>query len=170
MRFRVLGGLQAGAAKHRVLLAILLLEANKPVHTGRIMAALWPDRPPRSAAAVLRTYVSALRHSLGLATTGGRPALVSERGGYRLRVEPQEVDLLVFADLCRRGRAARAAAESVAAERLLRAALDLWRGEPLHDVPLDGEWLARLDELTELRLAAVEDWPRPRWPPAASTT
>jgi DNA-binding SARP family transcriptional activator/tetratricopeptide (TPR) repeat protein len=168
MRFRVLGGLQAssaagepvrlGAAKHRVLLAILLLEANEPVHAGRIMTALWPDRPPRSAAAVLRTYVSALRHSLGLATADGQPALVSEPGGYRLRVEPQEVDLLVFTDLCRRGREARAAAEPVVAERLLRDALDLWRGEPLHDVPLDGEWIARLDDLAELRLAAVEDW------------
>jgi DNA-binding SARP family transcriptional activator/tetratricopeptide (TPR) repeat protein len=168
MLFRVLGGIEAsstegepvrlGAAKHRVLLAILLLEANKPVPAGRIMTALWPDRPPRSAAAVLRTYVSALRHSLGLTGGDGRPGLVSEPGGYRLRVEPGEVDLLVFTDLCRRGRAALTGGEPATAERLLRDALDLWRGAPLEDVPLDGEWIGRLDELEERRLTAVETW------------
>lgn len=168
MLFRVLGGLETrstggepvrlGAAKHRVLLAILLLEANKPVHAERIMAALWPDRPPRSAPAVLRTYVSALRRSLGLAGTDGAAALLSVPGGYRLRVEPADLDLLVCGDLYRRGRVALTGGDPLGAAELLRAALDLWRGQPLEDVPLDGEWVGRLDELEELRIATVEAW------------
>ena len=167
MLFRVLGCLETrtagggpvrlGAAKHRVLLAILLLEANKPVHAGRVMTALWPGRPPRSAAAVLRTYVSALRRSLGLTSTG-QAALLSVPGGYRLRVEPADLDLLVFADLHQRGRQALTGGDVAGAAELLRGALDLWRGQPLEDVPLDGEWIARLDELAEARLAAVEAW------------
>lgn len=167
MLFRVLGCLETrsaggepvrlGAAKHRVLLAILLLEANKPVHAGRVMTALWPDRPPRSAAAVLRTYVSALRRSLGLAGAGPA-ALLSVPGGYQLRVDQAALDLLVFADLHQRGRQALAGGDVTGAVELLRGALDLWRGQPLEDVPLDGEWIARLDELAEARLAAVEAW------------
>jgi DNA-binding SARP family transcriptional activator/tetratricopeptide (TPR) repeat protein len=168
MLFRVLGSLETrstggapvrlGAAKHRLLLAILLLEANQPVHAGRIVTALWPGRPPSSAAAVLRTYVSALRRSLGLARTGGPAALLSVPGGYRLQVEPGELDLSVFTDLCRRGRQAFAGGDVASAAVLLRGALDLWRGAPLEDVPLDGEWIARLDEVEEQRLAAVEAW------------
>jgi DNA-binding SARP family transcriptional activator/tetratricopeptide (TPR) repeat protein len=168
MLFRVLGSLETrstgdapvrlGAAKHRLLLAILLLEANQPVHAGRIVTALWPGRPPPSAAAVLRTYVSALRRSLGLARTGGPAALLSVPGGYRLQVEPGDLDLSVFTDLCRRGRQALADGDVVSAATLLRGALDLWRGAPLEDVPLDGEWIARLDEVEEQRLAAVEAW------------
>lgn len=168
MRFRVLGCLETrsagdepvrlGAAKHRLLLATLLLEANQPVHAGRIATALWPARPPPSAAAVLRTYVSALRRSLGLGRTGGPAALLSVPGGYRLRVEPTDVDLLVFDDLCRRGRQALTGGDLAAAATLLRGALDLWRGAPLEDVPLDGEWIARLDQLEDRRLATVEEW------------
>jgi hypothetical protein len=45
------------APKPRVLLAVLLLHASRPVNTGRLEAALWPGKPPRSAGGVLRTYV-----------------------------------------------------------------------------------------------------------------
>jgi Transcriptional regulatory protein, C terminal len=49
------------AAKQRALLAILLLNANKPVATDRLIDQLWDGRPPATARKVLQTYVSKLR-------------------------------------------------------------------------------------------------------------
>jgi DNA-binding SARP family transcriptional activator len=71
MRFRILGPLEVhdrdaepvrlGSAKLRAVLGVLLLEANRPVGGGRLIDAVWPDRPPPSAVGALRTYVSTLR-------------------------------------------------------------------------------------------------------------
>src|SRR5712691_9747981 len=47
------------------LLALLLLNANKPVSIGALIDALWPDDPPETAANVLQVYVSRLRRTLG---------------------------------------------------------------------------------------------------------
>ena len=74
MEFRVLGPLEAvaegrvvalDAAKPRALLAILLLHANEPVGSDRLVEDLWAGRPPATAAKVLQTYVSQLRKALG---------------------------------------------------------------------------------------------------------
>ena len=58
MEFRILGPLEVvdgdrpvelGGQKQRVLLAVLLLEANMVVSRDRLIEALWEDRPPDSA-------------------------------------------------------------------------------------------------------------------------
>jgi Transcriptional regulatory protein, C terminal len=58
MEFRILGPLEvvsdsqaldAGGAKQRALLALLLLHANSVVSTDRLIDALWEDDPPESA-------------------------------------------------------------------------------------------------------------------------
>ncbi|MEV4313759.1 tetratricopeptide repeat protein [Actinocrispum sp. NPDC049592] len=156
MEARSAGGqpVRLGAAKHRVLLSILLLQANQSVHTERLEAALWPGKPPRSAPAVLRTYVSALRHSLGLTKT----ELASVPNGYRLTLRPEDLDLTVFTDLHRQGQQALVDGDPARAAELLRSALNLWRGRPLEDVPLDGGWTIILDEIEELRFTTVEAW------------
>jgi len=59
---------------------------------------VWRDTPPPTSTGALRTYVSALRQTLGL--TG---ALVGESAGYRLRVGADDLDLLVFEALASRG-------------------------------------------------------------------
>ena len=67
MEFRVLGPLEAssegrlldlGGAKQRALLAVLLLEANSVVSTGRLTEALWEDDPPETAQKALQVHVS----------------------------------------------------------------------------------------------------------------
>ncbi|MGV9779501.1 AfsR/SARP family transcriptional regulator, partial [Streptosporangium sp. NPDC003464] len=83
MRFSVLGTLEVrsgdhrlvrlGAAKQRTLLAVLLLNVNRPVPADRLVEALWPQRPPRTAAVALRTYVSALRHRVAARPRRARP-------------------------------------------------------------------------------------------------
>ena len=59
MEFRILGPLEAvvegravelKAAKPRALLAILLLHANEPVSSDRLIEDLWAGRPPATAA------------------------------------------------------------------------------------------------------------------------
>jgi YVTN family beta-propeller protein len=158
MRFGVLGPLEVSSDrgmvplaghKQRVLLAMLLLAPNAVVVRDRLIDALWGECPPPSAAESLDTYVYRLRKLLG------RDRLLREAGGYRLRVEPGELDLV---ELERRVANAGAAAESGDYRATLSevcAALALWRGPAWGD--LDGAALeADAQRLEELRLSALE--------------
>jgi DNA-binding SARP family transcriptional activator len=166
VQFRVLGPLEirtsdgqlvrVGAAKHRLLLAALLLSPNQLVSTDRLIEVLWSDRPPPSAANALRTYASALRSTLALTAAGSSSRLVAGNGGYQLSLAPHDLDLLVFEDLTARGQKAMADGDLAAATARLQRALALWRGRTLEDVSLDTGFAAELARLDELRLTAVE--------------
>jgi DNA-binding SARP family transcriptional activator len=172
MRFRILGPLEVcgsdgemvslRAPKQRTLLFVLLLHANAAVGVGRLEAALWPARPPRSAAGVIRTYVSGLRAALGLGGAGQLPGLAKEPGGYRLALSPGDLDLDVFDDLSAQGRDALARGDAERAARLLADALALWRGEPGGDVALDADGAAILADVAERRAVAEEAWAEAR--------
>ncbi|HVD13186.1 MAG TPA: BTAD domain-containing putative transcriptional regulator, partial [Actinomycetota bacterium] len=138
----------------RALLAVLLVHANRVVATERLIASLWGSTPPRTARGVLQNQVWRLRRAL--AGSGRHGRLVSQPPGYLLRVDPGELDLEVFGRLADQGRVALAAGEAEDAGRLLRMALELWRGRPFEDVevPALADRRARLEER---RLAAVED-------------
>ncbi|WP_214414370.1 AfsR/SARP family transcriptional regulator [Sphaerisporangium fuscum] len=167
MRFRVLGALEVrsgsqrlvrlGAAKQRALLAVLLLNVNRPVHADRLVDALWPQHPPRTAAVALRTYVSALRRVLGLAERTEPPLLATVPGGYLLRLTSADLDLLAFEELAAGGRRALAEGRPALAAERLHQALGLWRGRPLEDVPLDPSLAADLVRIEERRLAVQEN-------------
>jgi len=172
MRFRILGPLEVcgsdgemislRAPKQRTLLFVLLLHANTAVSVGRLEAALWPARPPRSAAGVIRTYVSGLRAALGIGGAGRLPGLAKEPGGYRLALSPGDLDLDVFDDLSAQGRAALARGDAEQAARLLADALALWRGEPGGDVAFDADGTAILADVAERRAVAEETWAEAR--------
>ena len=96
MEFAILGPVEArvdgaalplGGPKQRALLAILLLDANAPVSRDRLIAGLWGERPPPSAAQSLDSYVSRLRRVLGT------DRIVRRAPGYLVAVEPGELDL-----------------------------------------------------------------------------
>src|SRR5690242_6102693 len=93
-----------GAQKHRTLLAVLLLSANHSEAVENISNAIWLGRPPRSAKSVVRTYVSALRKSLGMGGSGSPTRLEAHGHGYRLCVAPADLDTLVFHELTAQGR------------------------------------------------------------------
>src|SRR5437660_2023124 len=166
MRFRVLGTLEVrsdgdrpvrlGATKQRILLAVLLLYANRPVDADRLIDALWPRRPPRSAPVALRTYVSALRQVLTLARRTELPWLATVPGGYQLHCAPSDLDLLAFEDLAAQGRQAMLDGHPVLAAERLRRALGLWRGRPFEDIPLESGLCTELIRLDEGRLSAYE--------------
>jgi DNA-binding SARP family transcriptional activator len=166
MRFRVLGPLEVrgrgdqpvhlGATKQRVLLAVLLLYANRPIDSAHLIDALWPRHPPRTARVALRTYVSALRQALTLARGTEVPWLATVPGGYQLNCAPGDLDLLVFEDLAAQGHRAMAARQPVRAAERFGRALGLWRGKPFEDVPLESGLDLELIRLNEDRLAAYE--------------
>jgi DNA-binding SARP family transcriptional activator len=131
--FRVLGPVEAAvdgnpvrlpASKPRALLALLLLNRNRVVSTEQLIEGLWDD-PPETAAKALQGYVSQLRRALGAERVETRPP------GYVMCVEAGELDLEAFETLATEGRARLAAGDAEGAEQRLRAAVELWRGEPL---------------------------------------
>ncbi len=134
-------------ARQRTLLAVLLLNAGQHVPVDVLVEALWPDGPPKSATSNLHTYLSRLRDRIeGLRVEHGPP-------GYRLHVEPEELDLLVFRSAVAEGRRT---GDPVAAAGHYRRALALWRGPVLaglHVPRLDAD-IARLESE---RLAVFED-------------
>jgi DNA-binding SARP family transcriptional activator len=141
------------AGKQRVLMAALLLRANEVVASADLAAAVWQGGPPGSSRVTLQNYVKRLRHSLEPA---GRDRIVTRPAGYLIEVGPGELDVTRFTEQHAAGLAAvRAGAWPDAADRLA-AALEVWRGQPLADVPSPA--LARTEgqRLTELRLGALE--------------
>ncbi|AGP59286.1 hypothetical protein M271_39515 [Streptomyces rapamycinicus NRRL 5491] len=72
-----------------------------------------------------------------LACDGGSadpPVLLTHAPGYLLRVEPSSIDLDVFTQRTERGRAHAADADWESARKVLREALDVWRGPVLADL------------------------------------
>ena len=156
MRFRLLGPLEiedvadealVRRTKPRALLAMLLLNANRPVSTERLVAGLWGDEEPATALGALQNYVSQLRKALG------KEVVVTRAPGYMAVVAPGELDLEVFKRLV--AEATEADLPTRAAR--LREALALWRGPPLADLADQPFALFEIRRLNELRLAALVD-------------
>jgi DNA-binding SARP family transcriptional activator len=144
-RFLVLGPLEVrrdsevlalGGPKQRTVLGLLLLEAGHLVPTRRIIEHVWGVEGAEGAQASLQVYVSHLRKLLrdpdSPADADDRLAFV--RPGYRLRVEPGELDLQQVDDVRTQARDRRAAGDLAAASVLLRLGLSMWRGPALADL------------------------------------
>jgi DNA-binding SARP family transcriptional activator len=171
MRYQVLGplGLWRGSeeiplapAKWRMLLAVLLCDANQVVSTDRLVAELWGDDPPQSVGKLLQGYVSKVRRALG--DESGRLLVTHAQGyrahGYRLVVGAGEVDAHRFVELIEQGgRELDSGAAETAAE-YLEEALGLWRDTPFADVPptpaLEAEAMRLAAYRTQARESRIE--------------
>jgi DNA-binding SARP family transcriptional activator/tetratricopeptide (TPR) repeat protein len=141
--------------QERCLLAILLLDPGRVISVERLAELLWDGDPPDHARRALHTYVARIRSVLvrgGAAEHG--VALVSERGGYLLRAQPEAVDAHRFRMLLER---ALATDELTARERLLDDALALWRGPALENAATDRLRDRLCADLAELHVRAVEE-------------
>ena len=139
-----------GAPKQRALVAVLLLNANEVIARERLIDALWAGNPPRAAVQSLQVYVHGLRQALGADR-------IETRGtGYRLRLDPGELDYERFERLVEGASQALATERPADAAEDLRAAVGLWRGSPLAD--LSGEVVAETEapRLDDRRVHAVE--------------
>ncbi|MFD9849874.1 AfsR/SARP family transcriptional regulator [Streptomyces parvus] len=150
--------LPLGPRKQRLVLATLLARPNTPVPVDVLTDAVWPDDPPRTARKNLQVYISATRALLGPAGDGGADRLVHGCGGYHLRIAEGELDTLRFGSLARAGRAAAGRGDVAGAARLLREALDLWEGPPLHDLRDSAGVAEEADRLEARCLTVYEDW------------
>ncbi|MGI5125523.1 BTAD domain-containing putative transcriptional regulator [Pseudonocardia sp. CA-107938] len=161
MQFAILGPLAVtgddgapitvGGPRPRALLVLLAMAAGRTVGVDRIVDGQYGEHPPAGAANAVQAHVSRLRRALG------GDAVEFGPGGYRLAVDPDDVDVARFARLAADGRAALAAGRPADAARLLRAALALWRGDPLSDLPDSPATAAAVAGLAELRVGAAED-------------
>ena len=135
-------------ARQRLLLALLLVNANRVVPTARVIDELWGADLPADPRAALRTQVSRLRRALGPASED----LATLEGGYRLAVPRGRLDVSRFEDAL--AEAARASGEK--ALRLLDEALALCRGPALGEFGDRPFALATVVRLEELQQAAAE--------------
>ncbi|TVZ80424.1 putative ATPase [Streptomyces sp. BK340] len=170
VRYRILGVTQAeddqgtpktvGGPRLRALLAALALRPGRATAPQTLIGEVWADDPPEDAPAALQALVGRLRRALGKDTVGSVP------GGYRLAATEDDVDLFVFESRVRTATSALDRGDAEAAARDLDAALALWQGPALADLP-DRTAAARADALrlealrgraeTRLRLGRAQD-------------
>ncbi|MEV4050122.1 BTAD domain-containing putative transcriptional regulator [Amycolatopsis sp. NPDC049688] len=148
--------LKPAAPRQRALLAALLVRTPQPVGLGALVEALWGERPPASAVANVHTYVSRLRRDF--AGIGLRDLLVTDGGGYRLRIDPGRLDTRIFEATADAARTALAAGDAGKAVTLWEQAWTTWRGEPLEDVPCAGWLEVEVARLQQTAAAAREDF------------
>jgi DNA-binding SARP family transcriptional activator len=156
-RFRLLGPLEVvddngvplalGGQKHRAVLALLVLRANRVVPTDFLIEALWGESPPRTAPTSLQNSIGALRKLLGAGVVETRPP------GYRLVVDADAVDVVELEAAISSAREL----EPEARATRLREALALFRGDPLVDLRLESAVAADIRRLEELRDTVLED-------------
>jgi DNA-binding SARP family transcriptional activator len=139
-----------GGPRRRATLALLLLDAGRVVGVERLVDGLYGQDAPTGVANAVQSQISRLRQVLPVPVEG-HPA------GYRLVVDPQEVDVHRFTRLGAAGRRALDAGAAHEAEELLTQALGLWRGPALADVGDAPFAAAQVVRLEELRLGALED-------------
>ncbi|HEX2783057.1 MAG TPA: AfsR/SARP family transcriptional regulator, partial [Ilumatobacteraceae bacterium] len=156
MRYRVLGPLDVvaddgelqfvGGPKQRVVLAVLIAAAGRPVSVDRLLQAMYGEDAAPNNRATMHTYVSNLRRTLG-------DVVVRQGDGYVLRSTGSTTDVVEFED------AYRAATALVAPDEVaggLRYALLMWRGHPYADVEGHGSLDGEITRLNEVRLTALE--------------
>jgi DNA-binding SARP family transcriptional activator len=158
MEFKILGPLEVWAgdtdvtcksAKQRLLLSVLLLNANEVVSSDRLVELLWGAAPPETSKA-LQMHVSQLRKSLEPGV------LVTRSPGYELQLAPEDLDAQRFEAAVDAGKTALGAGRAADARRILHDALELWRGPPLADLTFEECLQGDIARLDELRVGALE--------------
>jgi DNA-binding SARP family transcriptional activator/tetratricopeptide (TPR) repeat protein len=167
LRFGVLGPLRVwrcetvvdlGPVQQRVVLAVLALQAGRPVGRQQIINAVWGETPPRNAANLVQRHVSGLRRVLEPDRPGRSPSslLAWTEAGYLLSLPTGALDLDEFEREVARARAERAAGRLREAAAALHSALGLWRGQVCDG--LSSPFLdAQADRLAESRVNVLEE-------------
>ena len=133
-----------------MLLALLVINANRVVTTDRLLDELWGEDAEGKENA-LWVYISRLRSALG-----DEGSLVTRDHGYSLIVDDHDLDVRRFESAIAGGRAVLRHDPELASS-LLSEGLDLWRGPALEEFEYDDFAQSEIRRLTELRLAALED-------------
>lgn len=169
MEIKLLGPLTAhdqgvsvvpSAAKPRQILALLALQAEHVVTVPTLMAEIWgadsAQRVHDTADVHPPTAPQDRGHPAGEAARGAKDILVTQFGGYLLRVQPGQIDVQEFEQLVADGRSAYDATDYRTASHLLGKALALWQGPALVDVRTGSMLELEVLRLEENRMAALE--------------
>ncbi|MEV6299149.1 BTAD domain-containing putative transcriptional regulator [Actinoplanes sp. NPDC051861] len=143
LTFRLLGPLEIrrenrpvrlSGVKPRVLLAYLLVNANRTVPIEEIVEELWGGMPPPSATANVRTYVAGLRRSMH--AWPATVQVIAKPGAYQLALtgDGYYLDLDDFRAQARLGRAKMNDGTPLAAVDHFERALAMWRGPVLENL------------------------------------
>ncbi|UGT61863.1 BTAD domain-containing putative transcriptional regulator [Nocardia asteroides] len=151
--------LQAG--RQQALLGRLVLAGGTTTRVDRLIEDVWEGSPPAQAASVLQVQVHNLRRILEPARPPRTPAcvLVSEDGGYALRLDADSVDSWHFERLLNRyEQHLRQHAGTGPAERyrMLDEALECWHGGAFESFASASWASAEVSRLSDLRATAME--------------
>ncbi|WP_416563776.1 AfsR/SARP family transcriptional regulator [Nocardia testacea] len=148
-------------ARARLLLVALALRPGRSRSAARLIEDVWGEEPPRSPMNALHTQISRLRAALPEGVLEAGPA------GYRLALEPEQVDLTAARQSARRAGAALAAGDPAAALAIAERARGLWSGEPGTELPpsdpatelaeLAAEYAGELDDIERAAREACGD-------------
>ncbi|WP_330242343.1 AfsR/SARP family transcriptional regulator [Streptomyces sp. NBC_00525] len=147
------GPLRVPPGRQEVILAALLLEANRVVGTNYLVDLIWEDNPPETARTQVQICVSRLRKLLvGADST---VSISTRPPGYVLHVDTGDVDSLLFTGLVAMARRQRDEGETEKAVALLKSAVALWQGDSLSGLE-SGPLANKARQLDEERLSAIE--------------
>jgi DNA-binding SARP family transcriptional activator len=139
------------APKERAVLEMLALRAGQPIATESLWSGLWGDSAPPSAAKVLQSHISHLRHVLPAG------AIVTKGSGYVLPLERGAVDASRFEECVQEAGRQQSDGNLAQAAGALRQALSLWRGQPCPELTEHSWATAAVARLEELRRQAEDD-------------
>lgn len=122
----------AGWARERQILAILLMSPGRPVSIETLAARIWDGNPPDKAGESLHSPLSRIRRYLREKGLDG--VLLRTPAGYVLDIAPDDVDYHRFLRLRNRAQAAADTGDDEHAVRLYREAMALCREEPLQGI------------------------------------
>ncbi|MFF9145796.1 BTAD domain-containing putative transcriptional regulator [Streptomyces sp. NPDC014861] len=160
MRFQLLGPLSITDGRDTVvlppskptaLLAALLVRPGSIVSTDRLLGAVWGEEQPSTAKAALQSCVLRLRRLFAKYGIEDQ-AVVAVAGGYRVDADAGTLDLLHFRRLVERAATGDPGSELYE----LRAALALWQGPLLANVPSELLHRDEVPRLAEERLRVLE--------------
>jgi DNA-binding SARP family transcriptional activator/tetratricopeptide (TPR) repeat protein len=146
-----------GPGRQRAVFAVLAARAGQTVTRGELIEAVWGYSAPASAPGNIYTYISGLRSALG-----DRELITSVGSGYSLRLDPHQVDLTVFDELCGQASTMATRGDHIGVATALGEALELWRGDAFAGVPgpfaeqerirLEQSWLRTVETFAAARL------------------
>ncbi|MEU9464325.1 AfsR/SARP family transcriptional regulator [Streptomyces sp. NPDC048312] len=164
MFFRVLGPLEVVVGgepfplrrnRQLTVLAMLLLNAGKPVSVPRLVEAVWGGRPPRTAAAQIQTCIWSLR-KMFVASGADEAIIETKPSGYIMQPHDDQLDMVQFDRLVEEARAVGARLDRATAISAYRRALGMYRGPVLAEISSPAvQAIASLCE--ERRLTVLED-------------
>src|SRR5688572_585834 len=165
MRMQVLGPVRVwhgddavdlGSSGERAVLGLLALANGQSLSRAELVDALWGPEPPPTARNIIQTRIKRLRQALEPGRQSYSPSgvLPTVGDGYALVTSTIDLDLERFRQLASDAATAQQDGDFHAAAALLATALELWRGDPLADVPTLATHL-KVTTLAEQRRTAL---------------